>query len=238
MKPLEGVRRIVCTTVAAESDFGNAANCANGTGVAVHVTDDPDRVLALLSGNMRLVAEPVEADPRIDYEFGPGLYVSAVPHVWMGRSEGKWQFLQNLTEPQRWTLGEAILRHPNARLGYLTETELTYVRRQVELLQQGHTAGLRTLAEQPFNTATWKPIFLEPLGIAPGPQAHRVPIEFQGRFAELTGYPSRSLFLQLFEAGLDGAYSPGHLMGPDPQLVIWRASAIVRFGQWTTAAAA
>jgi hypothetical protein len=68
-----------------------------------HVTDDPAKLIeAIESGN-------IVKEEKAFQELGPGLYISAVPHVWTGRSTKKWAFLSKLDKSERRTLALALV---------------------------------------------------------------------------------------------------------------------------------
>lgn len=226
--PSLGVRRIArCEDP--EADLGRAAEVERGQCVAYHVTDHPDTVRRALA---RCVPLDRPRDEGFD-ELGPGLYVSAVPEIWMHRSRDKWRFLQGLTPAQRRRLADAILSSWQLRQpGYLTPHEREQARQDLERWVQDGRSPIVHLASQPYNVEFWRPEFLRPLGIAPGPQPEAVPVRFRGEYAELDRVPSRRALETLKEAGLDGAYFRDAAVSW-PQLVIWRNEAVEQFGDYT-----
>jgi len=80
--------------------YGLAVPQVDGTLKAWHVTDEPEKVIKLLKTKGDFYAR--------EGDLCGGLYVSAVPHFWEGRSERKWDFLPKMTREERFVLYDAI----------------------------------------------------------------------------------------------------------------------------------
>jgi hypothetical protein len=211
-----------------EADFGHAANTTDqGYAVSYHVTDDPSGVEQALVAGVKVTAK----HKGTFQDLGPGFYVSAAPQLWMGRARSKWEFLKRLDKRQRHRLAVAILRHPHMReSGYLTKFEKGYVVRDLRsFVDSGYGDIIVGLAGQPYNIRFWEPEFLAPLGIEPGRQPTAVEVWFRGGYAELTRTPTSREFGRLWAFGFDGAFVKIGMIA-DPQLVIWKNAAILRFG--------
>ena len=207
----------------------------NGILSCVHVTDDPSPVIEALEKGEPLTETYERAVKGRMAELGPGLYCSNAPELWMGRSRRKWEFAQNLTREQRERLAEAVLNHPHMTWpDYLTESEKEILRRDLQnFVETGHVGYLVEAANQPYNIPVWKPEFLRPLGIEPGPQPQSVPVEAEGPIVRVHAPISREVAEALQRAGVKGACDPGSFMGNYPQCVIWSNEAIRRFGDYT-----
>lgn len=205
----------------------------DGTLSCVHVTDDPAPVLhALARGDDLAETYERQRKGRIA-ELGPGLYCSNAPELWMGRAHRKWDFAYRLTPEERQRVAEAVLNHAHMTWpDYLTRGEKETMHRYMEdFVKTGHVELLIMASEQPYNIPVWKPDFLRPLGIEPGPQPQSVPVEVEGPFVEVSGMVSRDAAKALREAGFTGACDPGGMMSY-PQCVIWKTEAVKRFGSY------
>lgn len=227
--PLTGglVRRVV-NAVDPHATFGNAAIPTDlGYSVGWHVTDDPYGAADALVRGVKVTLK----HRGTFQDLGPGLYVSAVPEYWISRSSRKWEFLKRLDGHQRRRLALAILKHPNIReLGYISKSERRSALRDLRaFVETGRGEYITHLAGQPYNIRFWQPSFLRPLEIEPGGQPVAVEVRFVGCYAELSRYPTAREFGRLYSFNLDGAFLSGGFAA-DPQLVIWRNKAIIRFG--------
>ncbi len=199
-----------------------------------HVTDDPRIVAATLRAGLPL-DRCIDVSPSDDLR-ASGLYFSDAPQVWVGRSRNKWNFADHLTAEQRAAIAQAMLR--NGRLtdaGYVTDSEreraYTYLQRFTET---GRTVYLQFLAEQPYNFASWKPGFLEPLGIINSEVPYVVPVKVQGTFADVSSVRiSPELIIALKLSGHDGAFVHAS-MAFQSQAVVWNNRAIAQFGDYYT----
>lgn len=206
----------------------------NGILACVHVTDDPSPVIEALEQGQPLTETYERKVKERMAELGPGLYCSNAPELWMGRSQRKWEFVQDLTREQRERLAEAVLNHPHMTWpDYLTQSEKETLRRDMEgFVETGHLGYLIGAAYQPYNIPVWKPEFLRPLGIEPGPQPQAIPVEAEGPIVQASAPISREVVQALQKAGVKGACDPGSLMGGYPQCVIWDNEAVRRFGPY------
>lgn len=200
----------------------------------IHITDDPRNVIRKL----RAGRDPDYAAPeaRVQQELGPGLYVSAVPQLWMGRSTGKWLFLTRLTEAERETLANAVVARVNEQHSqrYVSDREAQTMLRDLGYAKStpGVTHPFVQAAGQPFNIKVWSKEFLSPLGIEASGEPQEVEVEFQGTFAEFSGgYLPEQAYRILRYLGADGAYIRNGFSAV-AQTVIWTRSAIVRFGDY------
>ena len=169
-------------------------------------------------------------------ELGPGLYMSAVPEYWSGRSGSGWSRFDKLTSKQKEKLAELIM---NSRQmvdrNYLADFEKDRVRSMVSLFKKtGETWPLIELSGQPYNINVNKePEFAKGLGIKKEtPETPKVRIKAKGVFADLTntGFPGRYEGTKaLAEVGFSGAFTkPG--MATNPESAIWKRSAITKIG--------
>ena len=215
----------------AQSVLGNAAFVETpGRISTIHLTDNPEPVIEGLRGG-RSISETREGG-----DIGPGLYASAAPQLWTGRSRNKWDFLQRLDQPKRQELADAIGKKllQQRQDGYNTQAEFDYAMRDLDQWVETGLAPepVADLATQPFNIAFWKPEFLDPLGIQAGKQPLEIPMELEGRFARLKRTPSPEEVEGLKQSGFDGAFFSGGISEP-PQIVVWNNNAVVRFGDYT-----
>lgn len=228
---------VVDAATAKEGDrtFGNAAAViGNGLLMGYHLTDNPEQTIATIYGKKKLTATYRKGMGKYS-ELGPGLYVSAAPQLWIGRSTGKYDFLKNLTDPQRIQLAKAILKHPNL-VGqkfpdgqvyrYVSRSEEQNARRWVsEWLRFRHNPTLTLVADQPYNIKFWSPEFLKPLGIQPAAPPKLLRVEFTGKFINLGNHVGNwPIIADAIRQGLDGGFNPGG-MGY-PELCIWRKEVI------------
>lgn len=142
---------------------------ADGKLSAYHVTDDPEvSERAIKRGDLR----------SHDYHgpFCPGLYVSAFPKEWRGRSRKKWDFLSELSEDRMITLGSLLednLRHQKMS-GYITQSEMDrgveWIRAWIEtvnpdilieLARQPYNIKIQEVAERNAIAEPWKPFVVQ-----------------------------------------------------------------------------
>jgi len=191
---------------------------------AWHVTNDAKHTMAMVKAGT-----PLHELGRAHQELGPGLYMSAVPHMWVGRATGKWDFLERLDLDQRQkladALGKIILRQ--VQDGYITKNEYDRANQDLEhFTSTGGTGFVLQVADQPYNIGFWKPNFLEPLGIEPGEAPEIVEFLVKGVFAGFDNQPQTAEVVKLIESGLDGCFLRGGLVNV-AQMVVWRNKAIV-----------
>jgi hypothetical protein len=218
---------------------------ADGTLRAWHVTDDPQKVVDLLRDKGDFYAR--------EGDLCGGLYVSAVPHFWEGRSNKKWDFLGKLSREARGALYQSIydrlVDQINSR--YITPSEFE---RAEGVIAQAMTSDywqvLVVVANQPFNIDI--PRMAKELSLATPFEPHRVPVDFIGRYLEfnteravkanealllqrhgsMEGLTRLDLCNMLKSYGWDGVFTKAS-MGTNPELVIWSGDKIVTFGDWT-----
>jgi len=223
---------------------GVAIPQVDGTLRAWHVTDEPGKVIDLLKGLMEFY--PREGD------LCSGLYVSASPAYWRGRSERRWNFLKEMTREQRSLLYQAVYDRlaEQARTHYITENEWGNAQRiMAQAMTDDYWPVLGIVADQPFNVNIQK--LAKELGLATPFEPHEVPVDFEGRYLEfnttraINAYKellkkrygtlenvSRTDLCDMLESyGWDGIYTQSGF-GTNPELVIWNPKRIIRFGDW------
>jgi len=194
---------------------------------AWHVTNNAQQVIKLIQNGMPIIE--MGGEHKDAGELGPGLYMSAVPQLWMGRATKKWKFLEHLDPLQRQMLGDALGRIvlDQRQTGYITESEYTMANRDIGYFIAQDSAGhVIQLAGQPYNISFWKPEFLEPLGIKPGCAPEIVEFLVRGTFAGFDDTPRQQEIGDMVREGLDGCYLRGGLVAI-AQLVVWVNGAIV-----------
>lgn len=214
--------------------FGNAAVVEDGYLVGYHVTDNTDKAMEILRSSKQVTATYRKGVGKYA-ELGPGFYVSASPQVWMGRSRGKWDFLETLSDEQMHRLADAIRQDqvltgtklPDGRVfqhvsANERENGLRYID---EWLKSKHHPILVFLAGQPYNIKFWEPQFLRKLGIEPSPTPKMLKVKFSGKFVDLeTSYDWHNVSNSI-RAGLDGGFTKGGF-STNPELCIWRKQCI------------
>jgi hypothetical protein len=194
---------------------------------AWHVTNDAKQTIELIESGIPLLEMGGEhKDLR---ELGPGLYMSAVPQLWIGRATKKWEFLEHLNPMQRQVLADAIgtIVLGQRQTGYITEGEYEMANKDLGYFAgQGSVGHVLQLAGQPYNIGFWKPDFLKPLGIKPGPEPEVVEFLVQGIFAGFDNQPQTRDIKDAIKGGLSGCFLRGGLVNI-AQMVVWRDDAIV-----------
>lgn len=191
-----------------------------------HVTNDAQKVMEALARG-----KPLIDFGDADDELGPGFYVSAVPHLWMGRSTQKWSFLERMADEDRSTLSMALnkilLRQVQDQ--YITEGEYKRATKGLDRFVESVKDSFYAieLADQPYNISFWKPEFLEPLGLKTGKRPEVVEVELKGVFAGFTDMPARKQLTDIAMKGLSGIYLRGGLMTM-AQMCVIRNEAIVK----------
>jgi hypothetical protein len=191
---------------------------------AWHVTNDAARTMAAVEDDVPLIEMG-----HMHQELGPGLYMSAVPNIWMGRATSKWSFLEHLDDAQRQDLADALgtIVLEQRQTGYITESEYKRANRDLELfVDEANAPCVGQLAGQPYNIAFWKPDFLKPLGIKPGKEPELVEFLVQGIFAGFDDQPREKEIEGLIQDDFDGCFLRGGLMTV-AQMVVWRKENIV-----------
>lgn len=227
--------KIIDSTKLTQDDqrvFGNAAVVEDGFLIGYHLTDSPAKVFETMRSPKKLTATYRKGMGKYA-ELGPGLYVSAVPHLWANRSTGKWDFLKTLTQGQRQKLADAILDSLKPKMidgrewRYVSRSEEKIAKRDVNnWLSTGFDPVVTSLAGQPYNVPFWKPEFLKPLGIEPSPPPKILKVTFTGKFVNLSNHVGDwPVIAQQIRDGHDGGFNPGGIIGY-PELVIWRKECI------------
>lgn len=163
----------------------------NGRLLAWHVTDVPDRVLRELKAGSELSVARQTGD------LGGGLYVSAVPHLWRGRSRRRWSWMNEITSDQvRDLIGmvEVIIAEARATR-YITAPEYEDAQGDIDRAREEWTGTLTgsgprdwlrgmiiRLANQPYNIQFHRDILpkLKVASLAP----EEVEVELEGRFVD------------------------------------------------------
>ncbi len=206
--------------------WGAAAFCAGpGFAGSYHVADSSDRVLNALKNNVPLVTSG-----DVGRELGPGLYLSAMPQIWVSRAGGKWAFLKGLSPEAMNRLLDALANHHHfQQKNYLTSWEIQSAKDLIDRVRRGFyqdPCALIRLVDQPYNIRFWTPGFLRPLGIEPSPPPRKVLVHFAGKFAKFDNCPYDEILPLHADPELAGAFVPNGFstMG---QLVIWKNAAII-----------
>lgn len=206
VRQLDEVKRLVDVSNATGHDFGNAATVEGGKVVAWHVTDDPS--VARKLGKTNFVKSYGQRGKYA--ELGPGFYVSAVPHLWIGRSRSKWAFLEKLTPQQTKALAKLLREEIERQYGMrrITEREHETALRDLGYVEQGTMGSsvLVSFANQPYVIPFWRPEWLDKIGVASAePQA--IKVQLFGTYAELGGRPSATTHRVLRAAGIAGIFT-------------------------------
>jgi len=214
---------------------------------AIHLTDDPGPVLSVVREGRDLQ----EARPYGD--ICGGLYVSACPDFWAGRSRRKWDFMNALPpeshERMRQSLETEI--EEQRRTGYITASERENA---LGILKQWRDTGYwqvaTILAGQPYNINLQD--LARELGVAEPTRPIHVPVRFFGRYLEVMEravwkaaaeiarrtfgisdqmMTQQDLCAALRRHGWDGAFTRAG-MSTNPELVVWSTDKILMFGDW------
>lgn len=229
----------------AESKLFNLATpLRDGVLRSWHVTDDPAKVVDILNGKGEFYER--------EGDLCGGLYVSAVPHYWEGRSQKKWEWLPKLSREERLVLYDAVRRRLDelGKSGYLTQGEYERGLRDIELaVQYDNYHILDILINQPYNINVIE--IVKKLGLAKPFEPPHVPVEFVGRYLEFNtsraieaneqllrkrfgsteGLTRKDLCDMLRSYGFDGVFTQFG-MGTNAELVIWNKDKITSFGDW------
>lgn len=207
---LEGVRAILDTSTL--PDFGKAACEDDGVIVAWHVTDEPQKIVAMLRKRTNFLK--AYGSKGQTSELGPGFYVSCIPDFWASRSTKKWAFLKTLGEIQKAKILQALkdevaLQAARARL---SKTEVGFAER---LFKQSEAENdldtLVMLASQPYGIAWHRDSWLSAVGVRNEPPS-AVKVIVRGSFAELgASRPSASTLRAVRKQGLDGVFTKGSM---------------------------
>ena len=224
---------LIVHTGAPQHHFGNAcvSNEEDRTATAYHVTDRPERVGALLRSGRPLVAGRDEGKYG---DLGPGLYLSAVPEYWVGRSTGKWDFLGAATEKQRKDIATMLAKRiEDMPKGYISENERERALRWLDEWKGGliGDGAVVALADQPYNIRWWESRFLASIGIVPSKPPVNVRVRFAGWFGRVGRTFDCGSMPAMRAFGLDGIFHPGGWVS-NPELVIWENAAVLEFGDF------
>jgi len=224
--------------------YGLAVPQVDGTLKAWHVTDEPEKVIKLLKTKGDFYAR--------EGDLCGGLYVSAVPHFWEGRSERKWDFLPKMTREERFVLYDAISKRliEQGHDKYITKSEFERAMESMDLARESDRWQiLEIVANQPYNINI--PKMAEALGLAKPFKPPYIQVDFVGRYLEFNtqraidaneellrlkhgtveGLTRTDLCNMLKGYGWDGVFTKAG-MGTNPELVIWNGDRIIAFGEW------
>lgn len=208
--------------------LGNAGVIENGEILGWHITDNPNKILEVINGNKKLTATYGASRGRYS-ELGPGLYISAVPHMWEVRSSNKWDFIKDLTDKQRSILANYVRNHKNmTEKGYLSTNEKERMLKDIDNFEKDprHDYALQFAQGQPYNIQISKPEVLQSLGINPGTQPTTLEFKLKGRFVDLSDDHRFPVIVKFIKDGFDGAFIKGGFSG-DPQICIWKKESII-----------
>ncbi len=224
--------------------YGVAVPQVDGTLRGWHVTDEPDKVIDLLRSKGDFYAR--------EGDLCGGLYVSAVPGYWEGRSRKKWDFLPKMSKEKRKKLYLLIEDRLTEEIntGYITRDEYERAMRDMALAKrQDFWQILDIVANQPFNVDIIK--IAERNGLAEAFRPPHIQVDFVGRYLEFNtqraieanefllalkhgtteGLSRKDLCDMLKGYGWDGVYTKSS-MGTNPELVIWSGDKVVAFGDY------
>ena len=215
--------------------------------VSAHVTDDPAVMIHVLESGIDLQSMRPWGD------LCGGLYVSSFPQIWKSRSRKKWEFMETLPPNASKRLAPAVLRKLDAdhENGRLSQREYERARRDVEhyWVDLGNWQVLLNISSLPYAINVQQ--LAKDEGIANPFEPSVVEVVFEGRYLNSTGEvwkdsrPLAAKFMDMEEdmvtqqeicqtwrtLGWDGAFTKA-AMGTNPELVIWNADRILKFGDW------
>jgi len=209
--------------------LGNAAVLRGDRLIGWHITDDSSVIRSLKKKSGSVIKSYGPRGGRA--ELGPGLYVSAVPHLWSGRSTDKWGFLSKLSKEDLNKLTDQLLKDLR-NSGRIADFELERAERDINYVRQGvmSASSLVLLAGQPYVIPFWKDSYLSKIGLKASKSPTIVEVEFVGKYARIsTSKASHSTLRTLRRGGFDGAFISDGFVGV-PQLVIWNTKAIKKIG--------
>jgi len=219
----------------------------NGKFTAWHVTDDPESVVRVLNTDGDL--------GKIGYlgVLCEGLHVTAVPDMWARHSARRWSFLKKLSSDGKDALVGVIRKEliDHLMTHYITENEYNNAINELMNWQNGMSDyGPRMVGGQPYNVDV--PELAKKAGIADYTPADIVPVEFEGRFIDLTKKEAQDEAAYLAAAmtgkepgaveqmdvcralqqnGWDGGFTRSDV-STYPEMAIWNPAAIRSFGDW------
>jgi len=222
------VRRVIDTRQ--WSDIPGIGRIEDGVLTTWHVSDAPEKVLALLRRRGNLVSSYGEKGKHAG--LGPGLYFSGVPEYWLGRLRGKWNFLVGLPRDRLERLLEALSTEVEKQRAscYISATEYDYAGRLLTGVWGAKLEPdvLTALAGQPYNIAFWTEDYLRAQGIRASAQPRAVEVGIVGQLAELkVAADDHALYRSLRKLGVVGAYTVSNF-STSPELVLWNGRAVVR----------
>lgn len=228
---------------------GAAIPQVDGTIRSFHVTDAPDPVVDILEGKADFYERKGD--------LCGGLYVSSEPTFWEGRSERKWDFMQQLPPESMQKLIDAIKEKVKGfwQSRYITPNEYTVATQHLEMARQGYWQVLSIVANQPYNVDI--PDLARRLNLAKPFEPFHVPVDFVGRYLEFNTKAAIDAYTELLRKkhkniegltrtdlcdllrgyGWDGVFTKAGF-GTNPELVIWNKDKILTFGDWTRPAGA
>lgn len=213
--------------------------------VSTHVTDDPSVARHRLERGIDLQSLRPWGD------LCGGLYVSSFPQIWRGRSRKKWEFMATLSESASRKLAQAVLRRleEDRANGRLSQSEYDRARQDIEhyWLKLGNWQVLLNISTLPYAINVQR--IAKEEGIADPFEPAEVEVVFEGRYLHATPEVMRdshalaARFMNMDEdmvstpevcqtwrtLGWDGAFTKAG-MGTNPELVIWNADRILKFG--------
>lgn len=227
--------------------IGAAAVTPDNLLASAHVTDDPTVMIQVLARGLDLQTMRPWGD------LCGGLYVSSFPQIWRSRSRKKWEFMETLSAADSKRLAHAVLRklEEDHRSGRLSEREYERGKRDVEhyWLGQGNWQVLLNISTLPYAINIQQ--LAKDEGLADPFEPAVVEVIFEGRYLNSTAEvwkesrPLAAKFMDMDEdmvtqqeicqtwrtLGWDGAFTKA-AMGTNPELVIWNADRILKFGPW------
>lgn len=227
--------------------IGAAAVLPENLLVSAHVTDDPTVMIRVLEQGLDLQTMRPWGD------LCGGLYVSSFPQIWRSRSRKKWEFMETLSPADSKRLAQAVLRklEEDRRSGRLSEREYERGKRDVEhyWIDQGNWQVLLNISTLPYAINIQQ--LAKDEGLANPFEPSVVEVVFEGRYLNSTAEvwkdsrPLAAKFMDMDEdmitqqeicqtwrtLGWDGAFTKA-AMGTNPELVIWNADRILKFGSW------
>ena len=233
---IDGVSDVVDTSNPTSSDqynLGNAGVLRSGKIIGWHITDSVKGVRQVVKKSGSIMKAYGKRGGTA--ELGPGLYISAVPQMWVNRSFGKWDFLKSLDIDKTKKLATSILKDISKmrEQGRISDNEEKYAKRDIGHVIKGliDTSFLVTYAGMPYGISFWKDSYLNSLGIDASTGPKIVEIHVTGKYAKIdSSHAGRSTLRTLRRGKFDGAFISGGFSG-DPQLVVWNSKAIVKIGK-------
>jgi len=212
----------------------NAAALRGRNIVGWHVTDNSRRMRQVVKKSGSIMKAYGSRGGTA--ELGPGLYMSAVPQVWVGRSTDKWSFLKELSKSDVKKLATSVEKDIDRMkdAGHISGSEAEYAYRDIGYVKSGQADAdvLVRFAGMPYSVAFWKSDYLQRLGLQRGNKGPMVvEIRVQGKYAKIDrGHATHGALRTLRRGGFDGAFMSGGWSN-EPQLVVWNTKAIKWVGK-------